>query len=117
MNGISANYSDRWLRGTGSAASSSNDTGFSYWPAIYVDGSSDTTNTFGNFIVSIPNYAGSTAKVMSWDAVTENNASFATQMIGAGLQASTAAVTSLTLTAGTLFAVGSTFSLYGLTHF
>jgi hypothetical protein len=45
----------------------------------------------------IPNYAGSSNKSVSIDAVTENNATAAEANLVAGLWSSTAAITSITL--------------------
>lgn len=57
-----------------------------------------TSNTFGNIMVTIPNYASTTQyKSFSVDGVTENNATAAIQVIMAGLYSSNSAVTSLVL--------------------
>jgi hypothetical protein len=75
-----------------------------------------TANTFGNSFLYIPNYAGSTNKSFSIDAVTENNAATAWAFLAAGLWSQTAAITSITLTplVGTSIKQYSTATLYGI---
>jgi hypothetical protein len=116
-NGTTANQPLRYLQGTGSVALSGNSA--NYPMAGYMPGATTTANTFGNTIITLPNYSGSTNKVLSADSVDENNAAGAAQLLVAGGWSSTAAITSIALTSnnGGNFAAGSTFSLYGLTHF
>jgi len=95
-NASSTNYTNRSIYGDGSTtASSSSSTSGMMW----VNGSTETANTFANVELYITNYAGSNFKSSSNDAVMENNASATTY---AGLQArlwsDTAAITSMTLT-------------------
>jgi hypothetical protein len=117
---VATNYSYRILYGTGSAAASASGTSAALI-SLYQsqDGSGATASTFGNALVTIPNYAGSTAKTLSSDGVTENNATAANQTLIAGSWTGTAAITSIALTqvASANFVAGSIFSLYGLTHF
>jgi hypothetical protein len=79
--------------------------------------SSSTDNTFNNVSIYIPNYAGSSQKSVSVDAVTENNATAAQQVILAGLWPNTAAITSISLfnNANQTLAEHSTASLYLIT--
>jgi hypothetical protein len=74
-------------------------------------------NTFSNSICYIPNYAGSTNKSSSVDAVSEDNITFARKTIEAQLWSDTAAITSIQVSAlfGPNFVAGSTISLYGIT--
>jgi len=106
----------RSLEGSGSAASSFNRSGTS--PSRFIGrtpGPSETSNTFSNISVYIPNYAGSANKSYSADSVYENNATSAKQNITAGLWASTSAITSLDFIGeGWNFVAGSTISLYGI---
>jgi hypothetical protein len=75
-----------------------------------------TANTFSNTLAYIPNYSGSTNKSYSLDDVTENNATSSYQIIGAGLWANTAAITSMSISVSTgNIATGSTISLYKIT--
>jgi len=90
-------------------------------PYIYggdYPGSAQTANTFGNFQIYIPNYAGSTNKSVSVDAVSENNATSNVLGISAGLWSSTAAITDLTFFridgASASFVQYTTASLYGI---
>ena len=118
FNGSYSNITGRWLAGNGSTASSSTDT------AMYVMTSSNnfTASTFGNSMLYIPNYTSTTtAKSLSMDGVSENNATISRQLIKAGLwnPSTQAAITSLSLktvtsTANKILA-NSSFTLYGIT--
>jgi hypothetical protein len=113
FNSNTSNYTRRVLRGTGSNASSTNNTD-NY--ATTVDGSGETSNTFANLEMYIPNYAGSNNKSYSIDDVFENNSITAYQYMLAGLWSNTSAITSLSfyfLSGGT-FAQYSTATLYGI---
>lgn len=110
-------YSDKRLEGTGSSAISEQDTATDRIYFAYVlPGATATANTFGNIELYIPNYAGSTNKSVSIDGVPENNTTGITYTtLTAGLWASTAAITSLTIGAGNVGLVQySTFYLYGI---
>ncbi len=102
-----------YLRGTGSAAQSTN--GYTSLGAINL--SSTTADTFGNGQVYIPNYTSTDNKSYSADTVFENNATAAQQYLIAGSQTSSVAITSLALSlpGGTNFAQYSTASLYTIT--
>lgn len=104
------NYSNRRLYGSGSAAAS--DTGYS----ILISAATATANTFGNAEIYIPNYRASVNKSVSIDAVTENNATGAYQVMTARLWSNTAAITSISLQdffAGS-FSQYSSATLYGI---
>tara|TARA_R110000803_G_scaffold145228_2_gene211063 strand:- start:23 stop:529 length:507 start_codon:yes stop_codon:yes gene_type:complete len=109
-----SNYSWRRLYGTGSTvASSSSST--TYLVAGRSCNNGRTSNTFSNTSFYIPNYASSNQKSTSTDSVEENNATTAFQDIYAGLWTGTAAITSITLGAGSYsFLEYSTASLYGI---
>jgi hypothetical protein len=111
LNGSTSSRTQIFLQGDGSSASSGSSSTFT----SYMDPSDYTSNTFSNFELYIPNYAGSTNKSMSVDVVTENNATSSFAAFYAQLWSSTAAITSFTLTpnAGN-FAQYSTFYLYGV---
>lgn len=115
FNGSNSSLTNRFLRGSGSAASSNSASVIGYIGESSVDG--QTANTFGNVSVYIPNYTGSTNKSFSVDAVSENNATSAYQTLVAGLWSSTAAITSLTLlpASSATFKQYSTASLYTIT--
>lgn len=94
FNGSDANFTGRLLQGNGSSTASFARTDTF---AGYVSTTTDTSNTFGNAMIYIPNYSGSTNKSFSIDAVSENNATGADQSIYAGLWSQSAAITSITL--------------------
>jgi hypothetical protein len=112
LNGSTTGFTARFLEGNGASASSGTIARF----AANAVGGTETSNTFSNFQIYIPNYAGSTNKSYSTDTVSENNATTALQPLIAGLWSNTAAISSLTLTtnSGDL-AIGTTISLYGIT--
>lgn len=117
FNGNSSGYSFRRLYGSGSSATSdtlSSQTNIDIYGAL--TSTSQTSNTFSNVAVYVPNYAGSTNKSVSIDTVTENNATAAVQAIYAGLWANTSAITSVSFGnyAGN-FVQYSTASLYTIT--
>ena len=118
FNSNTANYSGRRLYGSGSAVNtSSNPSGTS---ALFLgdsDGPSQTSNTFGSLAIYIPNYAGSVAKSVSVETVSENNATQAFQHIIAGLWNDTTAISSIQITgyAGGNFVQYSSATLYGIT--
>jgi hypothetical protein len=110
----SAIYSSRRLLSTGTGTGSDSFSGLGSMPGIWVDSATSTTNTFANIMIYIPNYAGSSNKSVSIDSVTENNATAAYSGITAGLFASTAAITSLSISTGSNFVQYSTATLYGI---
>jgi len=104
-------YSNIWINGTGTSVN------FGTARFDYIANPSDfTANTFANSQIYIPNYTGSTAKSYSSDAVSENNASSANQVIITGRWSGTEAINSITFTAGGEgnFTAGSSISLYGI---
>lgn len=113
FNGSGTGYNFTSLESSGSAASSSTTT--------YIGGelglSTYTANTFNSANIYIPNYAGSTNKIVSVSSVTENNAATAYMILGAGLWSNTSAITSIKLEpAGDGdFVTNSSFCLYGVT--
>ena len=112
FNGVTTGYSYRALEGTGSSVSSFSSTSFNAG-ACATD--SCTANTFGSGRLFIPNYAGSTAKSGSADAVSESNATGANQFMTASLSTATAAIVSIEIApeTGTLFNAYGSAALYG----
>jgi len=117
FNGLTSNLSSIFLFGDGSGVSQGTGTdGF----AGSLFGTGATANTFGNGMIYIPNYAGSTNKSFTSDNVTENNATTSFQSIGVGRWASTAPITSFTVFGRTdgggtnNLIAGSSISLYGI---
>ena len=119
FNGSSSGYTSKLLYGLGSGTPGSlnnsvtNAVDFS----SYGTGSSATSSTFGNTEIYIPNYAGSTNKSLSVDAVSENNATTAIAALTAGLWSNTAAITQVTITpaVGTFVQYSSAY-LYGVSN-
>jgi len=112
FNGVTTGYSGRTIRvSPTSVVSSSTETIITG----FASDADQTANTFGSAELYIPNYAGSAYKSVSFDSVTENNATAAPAEIVAGLWSNTAAITSMafSLSVGS-FVQYSTFSLYGL---
>lgn len=118
FNTLTTNQSYRRLLGYSTATNSSTDTANS----AMVDSNAATASTFGNWEMIIPNYAGSTYKSFSIDAVTENNAATSEAAfcaLVAGLWSAVAAISSITISPrsgyGSLINQYSSFSLYGIT--
>lgn len=113
FNGSTANFSIRGLYGPGSGTPGSFTSPSNYLGEVV--GSTATSNTFSNMSLCIPNYAGSTNKSFSVDAVAENNATLAQMNFTAGLWSQTAAINQITITpqSGT-FVQYSTAYLYGV---
>jgi hypothetical protein len=117
VNGDTAsNYSTINLSGSGSAASSSTSQNLTYFQLFdAAPGTGATADTFGNAEMNFSNYSSSTAKSMSYDAVTENNGTSAFQNLAAGKWSGTAAISSIKLyLQGGSFAQYSTASLYSI---
>ncbi len=116
FNGTTTGYSERMIYGLGGSAGSLSQSSTGIKWGNWANDTSTTANTFGNSETYIPNYRSSNFKSVSVDGVQENNASgSAIAALNAGLWSNTAAITSITFTAGSgSFAAGSTFSLYGI---
>jgi hypothetical protein len=114
FNGTTTTYTGKVLYGTGSYPGSYSPAGW----AGAVTPSNYAANNFSNTVIYIPNYAGSTAKSWSADAVVEQNSSVGSQEINAGLWNGTAAITSISLTiesGSASFVQYSSATLYGVT--
>ena len=119
FNGSTSGYSDRNLYGSGSGTLSLSQSGSYFNFLLYSSTTAGTSNTFGNAMVYIPNYTGSTNKSVGTDAVTESNSTASVQNIGAGLWSNTEAINSIRFFVGfaefaTELQAGSTISLYGV---
>lgn len=116
VNGTTSGYTNRHIQGNGASASSG-----TYQTARYFLGEANwstfTANTFSSQNLYLPNYAGSNAKSLSVDSVTENNATTAYMYLIAGLVSSTSVVSSIkfTISSGT-FVQYSTAYLYGISN-
>lgn len=110
-----ANY--KWMRlvGDTTASSASSASATSIQLAASMENSTYTASTFSNGELYIPNYAGSTQKSVSDDAVNETNAAGAFRGLIAGLWTGTAAINRVTLaSASGNLAQYSTAYLYGI---
>lgn len=111
FNGLTTNFTSRFIEGSGSAVSSQTAT----QSATLNNGPTSTANTFSNGEIYITNYTSSNFKSYSIDSVTENNATAAYSHLKAGLWSNTAAITSISLRSDTgNYVQHSTFSLYGV---
>lgn len=112
-------YTVRRLTGDGSFNTSSqaftNQTSF---VAPSPTGGGETANTFNNATIYIPNYTGSTNKVVSFDGVIETDSNVVIMGISAGTWANTSAITSISLIptfgGSDTYVQHSTASLYGI---
>jgi len=110
----SASGSHRFIYGDGSSAASSYN-GSTLW--TYANGSTTTSNTFGNLEIYFPNYLSAVAKSYSVDSVVENNATAGMASLDAGLTSSTSAITTITLTPNSgSWVQYSTAYLYGVNN-
>lgn len=118
FNGDSGNnYSFRMLYGNGSSANAAETTPYSgiQWGYVSTDGS--TANTFGQGAWYIPNYTSSTAKIVTCDSVSEDNATLGIASLMGGTWSGTSAITSITISpsGGTSdLKQYSNFYLYGI---
>jgi hypothetical protein len=113
LNGSTSSFTNRYLEGSGSAASSGS-AAVRYLGTL--PGTNTTASTFTNSEIYFPNYTSSSFKSYSVDATGENNATTNYSTLLAGLWSSTAAITSIELAPEPTnnFDTNSTFSLYGL---
>lgn len=116
LNGSTTGYTYKDLYGNGSATGSYTDSGNVRASIGILSAATSTANSFGNIQVYFPNYAGSTNKSFSVDAVQEDNSGTARQDINAGLWSNTAAISRITIRAfGANLAQYTTASLYTIT--
>jgi hypothetical protein len=109
-------YIALWGNSTGAVSVSNTNT---YFEWMYSDAANATANTFSNTEIYVPNYLSSNSKSVSFDNVTENNASTTNSVLTnlmAGLWSGTAAINSIKITAGSssTFVQYSTAYLYGI---
>jgi len=110
---LSGTLTAKRLQGNGASATSDTD----YYGA-WNTGANATASTFGNTEFYIPNYASSNAKYFMSDSVSENNATTSYMSMIAYLSTNTSALTSIGVAneSGAAFAIGSTFTLYGVSN-
>lgn len=117
LNGDSTTGNYSWIRLEGNGATASSGSGLSDNALVAgaTVGSTATANTFDSSYIYISNYLSANYKSMSFDTVSENNATTAYADLNAGLWKTTNPITSITLygTSGN-FVQYSTFYLYGI---
>ena len=106
----------RSLEGTGSAvqsrAQTSGDSEVTLWQIL--PGSTSTANTFCNVGIYVSNYTSTGTKAFSVDAVSEQNASEAWQVLLAGSYSGSSAIDEINFFSGN-FVENTTVSVYGIT--
>lgn len=114
-NNLSTNQSNTILYGNGASAASTRDSIFGTYAYHSNTSGSNTANTFGSIEVYIPNYAGSTYKVISISGNMETNATTSFIASVASLWSNTSAITSIRIVpfSGNLKS-GTRFDLYGI---
>lgn len=81
----------------------------------FITGTSDTADSFASVEMYIPSYTNSTySKQVSVHSITTNNATLSYQNLYANLIGSSAAISSISLSAQGNFVSGSSFILYGV---
>lgn len=114
VNGSTSATTSRYMEGNSSSVSTGSSTSNTFVRFGTIT-SGASANSFSVATAHLPNYTGSSNKMVSIDYVSENNATTAYQTIVAGTYPITDAITSLTIsnTGGSL-AEYSTASLYGI---
>jgi hypothetical protein len=110
LNGSATGFTGKDVYGIGTNPGSANRTVTYY----NLNGAPSTANTFANIEMYFPNYAGSTNKSFSMDAVSEENGSLNNASLIAGLWSNTAAINQITLTGTNNFVQYSSATLYGI---
>jgi len=114
FNSITSGYTYRMIYGDGATASSFDQGTFS-GTYLFAGNIINSTSTFMNGEIYIPNYANTSYnKSVSVDVVEENNATTAYAQLIAGLIPTTSAINRIDISTGNNFAQYSTFYLYGI---
>ena len=117
FNSTTTNYSYTYLRGSGSAAITSNVNTDPWTWFGNIDAANATSNTFANGELYIPSYTVSQNKPAGAIMAMEDNATAAFITANANLWRNTAAITSITFGLGFgSFVSGSSFYLYGISN-
>lgn len=107
-------YTEISIRGNGSTVVSTNTTDTRFAKTLQ-NADTSTASTFSNWEFYIPNYTSSNHKSVSFDGVTETNATTAYQYLNAGLFASGSSISSIKIDANPyLLMQYSTAYLYGI---
>lgn len=115
FNGVTTGYTTRALFAAGSVFTAT-DTASTGITRIFAATAAQTSSTFSNSEVYIPNYTSATAKSVSGDSANETNGTDAWKSIAAGLWDNTAAISTIALipNVGTQFEAGSSATLFGI---
>jgi hypothetical protein len=106
-----SNYSYTYLQGDGSSATSGRGSSATIGVSGQGESSSSSAGTFSASICHIQNYANTTTFKT---VLTRANSTSSNTQLWVSLWRSTSAVTSVNLIGGYAFAIGSTFTLYGI---
>jgi hypothetical protein len=109
-------YNQKIVYSNGSGVANGTGSSSSGIEGLWGSDNSNTSLTFGNSEMYIPEYVGSGVKISNDMSVTENNATLAYAALTAGISDSTARITSVTLVSNTASTIlqYSTFTLYGV---
>jgi hypothetical protein len=116
-NDTGANYKVRGFEGNGNGAYGSSNFAVANGIGYILNVSSfATTNTFGTWQMSIPNYTSSNTKVCAMDSASETNGATSYMRVGTGFWNSTTAINRIDITDGNSsnFIAGSTVTIYGV---
>lgn len=106
-----------WITGVGNGTSTSSSRNSAYQNLGNVNDTTHTSNTFSQHIMYMPEYTTSKWKQIIVDSVSETNGSAAQALMIAGVNRTSAPVTSISMDmGGNSFQVGSTFTLYGISR-
>lgn len=119
INGSTSGYSDKLVLGNGASTLSAQNSGAAgaFASFQYSTAAGATADTFANGEFYFTNYTGSQNKSVSYDGVTENNATSAIGALTAVLWSNSAAITSLSVASEDptkVFVAYSSAYLYGI---
>lgn len=107
-------YSQTWLEGNGSSASSGRNANTAPFGVGVQTASGATTGIFASNVIHILNYANTTTfKTVLWRSAADTNGAGQTRL-AVGLYRSTAAVSQFFLAPAAGFVAGSTATIYGI---
>ena len=109
FNGLTTGYSDTYIQGNGSAASSNRYTSYTY-----IRTSVDVPTTMAMAEIDIFSYAGSTYKTCLMNFSADINGAGGYKECVVGLSQSTTAITSVQIYSGANFNIGTIATLYGI---
>jgi hypothetical protein len=111
FNGSTVGYTGKDVYGIAASGAGSANRTTTYYN---LDGASATANTFANIEIYIPNYAGSTNKSFSMDAVSEDNSTNNNASLVAGLWSNVTAISTIAIVPTNTMVQYSTATLYGV---